>query len=111
MMRSAIIFILAAVLLLSLMRYGAAEEAEYGDIVFSRKTPVAEEIPPAVFPHWVHRINFKCYVCHDAIFQMKAGANPITMENIQQGKFCGTCHSGKIAFAVGFDTCDRCHHQ
>jgi c(7)-type cytochrome triheme protein len=111
MMRAGIFFILAAVLMVSLMRYGAAAETDYGDIVFSRKTPGADEIPPAVFPHWAHRINFKCYVCHDAIFQMKAGANPVTMENIQQGKFCGACHNGKIAFPAGFDTCDRCHHQ
>jgi c(7)-type cytochrome triheme protein len=110
-MRAGIVFIFAAVLLVSLMQYGVAEEPEYGDIVFSRKTSDADEIPPAVFPHWAHRINFKCYVCHDSIFQMKAGANPITMENIQQGKFCGACHNGKIAFPAGFDTCDRCHHQ
>lgn len=111
-MRTGIFFILAAALLILLVQYKATAEGEYGDIVFSRKTAGADEIPPAVFPHWVHRINFKCYVCHDAIFQMKAGANgPITMDAIQEGKFCGVCHNGKIAFPVGFDTCDRCHHQ
>lgn len=110
-MRAAIVFILASVLLVSFMAYGVAMETDYGDIVFSRKTPGADEIPPAVFPHWAHRINFKCYVCHDAIFQMKAGANSITMEDMQQGKVCGACHNGKIAFPAGFDTCDRCHHQ
>jgi c(7)-type cytochrome triheme protein len=65
--------------------------------------------PPAVFPHWVHRIRFKCYVCHPAIFEMKAGANAITMDAIQEGKFCGTCHNGKIAWEVSFETCNRCH--
>lgn len=111
MMRAGIFFILATVPLVLLMRYGAAAEPEYADIVFSRKTPGADEIPAAVFPHWVHRINFKCYVCHDAIFQMKAGVDPVTMDAIRDGKFCGACHNGKVAFPAGFDTCDRCHHQ
>ena len=111
MMRTIIFFVIATAMLALPVRYGAAAEPEYGDIVFSRKTPGADEIPPGVFPHWVHRINFKCYVCHDAIFQMKAGTNPVTMENMQQGKFCGACHNGNVAFPVGFDTCDRCHHQ
>jgi len=111
MMRTVIFFVVATALLTILVRHEAAAEAEYGDIVFSRKTPGADEIPPSVFPHWVHRINFKCYVCHDTIFQMKAGVDPVTMDAIRDGKFCGACHNGKVAFPVGFDTCDRCHHQ
>ena len=69
----------------------------------------ATEILPAKFPHWIHRMNFKCYVCHNAIFQMKAGADDITMDKIQAGKFCGVCHNGKTAFQVKFETCPRCH--
>ncbi len=36
---------------------------------------------------------------------------PITMENITDGKSCGVCHNGRIAFA-GDDlgTCSRCHY-
>ena len=110
-MRVASFFIIATALLIWDMPYEATAETEVGDIVFSRKTPGTDEIPPSVFPHWVHRINFKCYVCHDAIFQMKAAAASITMDAIREGKFCGVCHNGNIAFPVGFDTCDRCHHQ
>jgi c(7)-type cytochrome triheme protein len=85
--------------------------AEIGDIVFAtaRREAGTLDIPPAFFPHFVHRMQFKCYVCHDAIFVMKAGANPITMEAIQEGKFCGACHNGKRAFQATFDTCPRCH--
>ncbi len=79
-----------------------------GDIVFNRKDGEGGT-PPAVFPHWVHRIRYKCYACHPAPFEMKAGANAISMDAIQQGKFCGACHNGKIAWDVGFDTCNRCH--
>lgn len=110
-MRAVIFFIAMAVSLTALMRYGTAAEGELGDIAFTRKTAGADEIPPAIFPHWAHRMQFKCFVCHDAIFQMKAGAAPITMDAIRDGMFCGTCHNGNIAFHSGFDTCDRCHRQ
>lgn len=79
-----------------------------GDIVFSRKAGEGGT-PPATFPHWVHRIRYKCYACHPDLFAMKAGANAMSMDAIQEGKFCGACHNGKIAWAVGFDTCNRCH--
>jgi c(7)-type cytochrome triheme protein len=85
--------------------------AEVGDIVFTRKTPDSGEVPAAVFPHFSHRMQFKCYVCHDALFQMSAGANAITMDAIQAGKFCGACHTGVRAFQATFDTCPRCHRS
>jgi c(7)-type cytochrome triheme protein len=106
-----VILLLTVTLLILLMRYGAAAEGELGDIVSKRKTIAADDIPPAIFPHWVHRMRFKCHVCHEAIFPMTAGAAPVTMDAIREGKFCGTCHDGTIAFPVGFDTCDRCHRQ
>ena len=83
--------------------------AEYGDIAFTRKKDDMPGVPPAVFPHYVHRIQFRCYVCHDAIFQMKAGADDVDMDAIQAGRFCGTCHNGERAFQPSFDTCPRCH--
>lgn len=86
--------------------------AVYGDIVFKRKGTSAEdavEILPAVFPHWFHRIRFRCAVCHDDIIVMKRGANPITMDAIREGKFCGRCHNGRIAWGLAFDVCTKCH--
>lgn len=79
-----------------------------GDIVFQRKAAEGDT-PPAVFPHWFHRIRYKCFACHPAIVEMKAGANRITMDDIAAGKFCGVCHNGKIAWAPSFETCNRCH--
>jgi c(7)-type cytochrome triheme protein len=88
----------------------SAIRAEWGDITFTRAADAAgSEYPPATFPHWVHRMQFRCYVCHEDIFTMKAGSNPITMEAISAGKYCGTCHNGKIAFSVVFESCQRCH--
>ncbi|MBP1688966.1 MAG: hypothetical protein H6Q33_5109 [Deltaproteobacteria bacterium] len=76
-----------------------------GDIVYSRQAG-ADKIAPAYFPHWVHRIKYKCYACHDNLFPMRRGANP-TMATMAQGQSCGACHNGKFAF--GIDTCQRCH--
>ncbi len=85
--------------------------AVLGDIEFQREGDETNEIPPAVFPHWKHRIHYRCYVCHSAIFQMKAGATKITMEEMLQGQTCGACHNGKRAWQVNFDTCPMCHKK
>ena len=66
-------------------------------------------LPRATFPHWVHRIRFRCKVCHNSIFEPKAGANRILMKDIAAGQACGKCHNGKVAFRAGFGTCERCH--
>jgi c(7)-type cytochrome triheme protein len=81
-----------------------------GTIVFERSER-QQDFPPATFPHWVHRIQFRCDVCHTRIFPMQAGASRITMDAILQGKLCGTCHNGTTAFPARFDTCYRCHTQ
>lgn len=84
-----------------------------GDVVFERKTKGDAEFAPATFPHWVHRSKYKCYVCHnDTVgFKMQAGSAAITMDAIEEGKFCGVCHKGKPAFGVAFETCSRCHRK
>lgn len=66
-------------------------------------------LPPAKFPHWLHRIRFRCKACHMEIFEPRAGANAITMGDISAGRFCGRCHNGRDAFAAGFGACERCH--
>ena len=82
-------------------------EAEYGDVVINNYSDEAG-MRPAVFPHWFHRIRFRCKVCHaDLGFQFKAGGNDITMLKIIDGEFCGACHNGDIAWSV--ENCDLCH--
>lgn len=83
--------------------------AVYGDITMRRASGDVSVAAPAVFPHWFHRIRFRCIVCHPSPFEMKAGANTITMDDIGAGQFCGKCHNGTIAWAPSFDTCARCH--
>ncbi len=82
-------------------------KAEYGDVVINNFSDAAG-MRPAVFPHWFHRIRFRCKVCHaDLGFKFKAGGNRITMAKIIDGKYCGACHNGEVAWSV--ENCAMCH--
>jgi c(7)-type cytochrome triheme protein len=87
--------------------------------------PDAEEMPPldlnifieakvplmanVLFPHSIHTYWLSCNNCHPKIFIPQAGANPITMLEIFDGKWCGRCH-GKVAFKFyPIANCRRCH--
>ncbi len=65
--------------------------------------------PRARFPHWVHRIRYRCTTCHMELFEPRAGTNEITMVDIEEGRFCGKCHNGRTAFATTITNCGRCH--
>ena len=83
--------------------------AEYGDVVLNQRAE-KEGMRPVVFSHWFHRIRFRCKVCHSELgFEMRAGANQVTMDDITQGKFCGMCHDGNIAWSA--ENCDLCHQK
>jgi c(7)-type cytochrome triheme protein len=70
---------------------------------------------PVTFSHQKHTAKVdKCTTCHLKIFKMKRGqSGTITLEALQEGKFCGACHDGKttVAGTVVFpiDACDKCH--
>ena len=82
-------------------------QAEYGDVVLNKRAEEAG-VRPVLFSHWFHRIRFRCVVCHSELgFEMRAGANLVTMDEISDGKFCGACHDGEIAWSV--ENCDLCH--
>ncbi|MEW6324756.1 MAG: c(7)-type cytochrome triheme domain-containing protein [Nitrospirota bacterium] len=78
----------------------------YADMVLNSKAE-KRGMPPVVFPHWIHRIEFKCKVCHPAIFEMRSGSNDIDMNKIINGQFCGKCHNGTVAWKPV--QCARCH--
>jgi c(7)-type cytochrome triheme protein len=81
--------------------------AEYGDVVLDRNS-TRSGMRAVVFPHWFHRIRFRCKVCHSELgFQMRAGANLVQMNDIINGRFCGMCHNGQVAWMP--DRCDLCH--
>ena len=85
--------------------------AEPGDLRFVRQAAGMDDVPAAVFPHWIHRMSYTCYACHDTPYKMKAGENLVTMDQIQNGQSCGACHDGKTAFISNLSTCNRCHRE
>ena len=97
------------ILLVALLAWPAFGADDYGDVKFERKAQGMDDVPPAHFPHWIHRMQYKCGACHEEPYKMKAGASTITMEAIKAGESCGKCHDGKAAFESNFDTCLRCH--
>jgi c(7)-type cytochrome triheme protein len=88
------------------------EERFLGNFVMkTRKKEMDKEgLAPVLYPHWLHRIYFECKVCHNDIFKMKRWSNDISQKKITEGKQCGVCHNGTIAFAADkAEGCDRCH--
>jgi c(7)-type cytochrome triheme protein len=57
--------------------------------------------------------GMSCDVCHTSgLFQTKKGADKMTMAAMKEGKFCGFCHNGKKAFAMGDPAnCVKCHKK
>ena len=94
-------------LFLSLLATPIMVSAEYGDVLINNYSDEAG-MRPVVFPHWFHRIRFRCKVCHaDLGFKMQAGGNQINMLKIIDGEYCGACHNGEVAWSV--ENCDVCH--
>jgi c(7)-type cytochrome triheme protein len=62
---------------------------------------------PVSFSHTFHTQVFECKKCHTVIWPMKKGAKKMNMDALYDGKFCGTCHNEKEAFAS--TECDKCH--
>ena len=63
-------------------------------------------MPHVRFPHLAHTEWLTCNNCHPKIFQPQLESNPVSMEKILKGEFCGRCHD-KVSFSLW--TCERCH--
>jgi c(7)-type cytochrome triheme protein len=98
---------LRTLVLLLLALTAAAATAEYGDVVLNHRSEL-EGVRPVVFPHWFHRIRFRCKVCHSELgFRMRAGSNQVLMKDIIDGRYCGMCHNNQVAW--GPERCELCH--
>ena len=73
----------------------------------------ASPMGKVIFSGKVHADKgLKCTGCHTnpKLFTMKKGADKITMDEINAGKFCGACHNGKKAFKASDEAnCGKCH--
>jgi len=59
-----------------------------------------------VFGHTFHTAAFACDQCHPKLFAMKKSGK-LKMEPMYEGKSCGACHNGQMAFAS--TECAKCH--
>lgn len=76
------------------------------NIFIEAKVPLMANV---MFPHSIHTYWLSCNNCHPKIFIPEAGANPISMDEIFKGQWCGRCH-GKVAFTFWpRENCVRCH--
>ncbi|HEX8960756.1 MAG TPA: cytochrome c3 family protein [Geobacteraceae bacterium] len=79
-----------------------------GEIIYTKPVKSVE------FSHKTHvdKKGLTCDMCHAGTFEMqalKAQENPdFNMESLYQGKYCGTCHNGTMAFAAN-TRCASCH--
>jgi c(7)-type cytochrome triheme protein len=97
-------------ILLALMRIQcAAETQEFGGgpIVFIKP------VRAVIFEHKFHLSKkLNCQSCHPDLFAQKSGElekkEDFTMAAFNQGKYCGRCHDGTIAFSVN-TKCNWCH--
>jgi len=84
-------------------------ELVYGDIVMAETAEAMKEgeVEAVVFPHWFHRMRFRCKVCHEDTFKSDKGTNKIDMDSISAGESCGVCHDGTVAWDPL--ECENCH--
>ncbi len=88
---------------------GLASAASYPEapIVFDKP------VTGVIFSHKVHMDKgLSCEMCHNRLFEMQAkkaqGNADFVMESLYQGKYCGACHNGSLAFAAN-TRCATCH--
>jgi c(7)-type cytochrome triheme protein len=62
--------------------------------------------PAALFSHKTHG-GFGCASCHPGVFPQAAVG--FSHADMKQGRFCGGCHDGELAFAIQGADCARCH--
>ena len=87
----------------------------FGNDVNPPDTILLEKSLKAVlFNHALHNkeLGLACNECHMKLFDMKTGStgeqDDFTMEAMYNGKYCGACHNGTMAFDLKVD-CAKCH--
>lgn len=109
MKKSAAMFVLVIMpaLLAGPVRSSRAQEYGGGPIVFIKP------VRAVIFEHQFHLgRKFDCQSCHPDLFAPRAGElekkDDFTMAAFNQGKYCGKCHNGTLAFSVN-TRCNWCH--
>ena len=66
-----------------------------------------EGMGAVLFSHKFHGGAFACKECHPKLFEMKKTQGKMTMDEMNKGRFCGSCHDGNTAASL--TDCDKCH--
>ena len=109
------LLVLAGILVLAIGKPSGAEE-QYDEETYGPAAPIVWTSPvkAVVFQHKIHTVEagLECDSCHDGIFEMEAGnaqtKDDFTMQSLYNGKYCGACHDGSMAFASN-TRCTSCH--
>jgi c(7)-type cytochrome triheme protein len=103
-------FVLALVVVITLVMAASVFAVPAGKTVeFAGK-----DVGKVVFDGKVHADKgAKCADCHQSgLFKMKKGGDVLTMKDMNEGKFCGSCHNGTKAFTVKDPAnCAKCHKK
>ena len=88
---------------------GVAVAASYPEAAIVYDKPVRG----VIFSHKVHvDKGLGCDMCHNHLFEQQAkkvqANKDFVMESLYQGKYCGACHNGSLAFASN-TRCATCH--
>jgi len=105
-------------MMLRLITVIAALSALAAGLAFANAYPEApivydKPVRGVIFSHKVHmEKGLSCEMCHNRLFEMKAKKSQdnkdFVMESLYQGKYCGACHNGTLAFASN-TRCATCH--
>jgi c(7)-type cytochrome triheme protein len=93
---------------LSIAMPALSAEKQGGEIYYTK------EVKTVLFSHKLHvdKKGLSCDLCHARNFEMqalKAQENAdFTMKSLMEGKYCGACHNGTMAFAAN-TRCADCH--
>lgn len=89
----------------------AASKDGLGDMIQDKTVESMKKagLGAVIFPHTRHEELLKCEACHPSLFKEKRGANYMTMQDIMDGKSCGTakCHNSPDVFPLYL--CAKCH--
>jgi c(7)-type cytochrome triheme protein len=61
-----------------------------------------------MFSHKFHTGLYTCVDCHKSLYKTTRSIVKVTMQEMEKGKSCGSCHEGKTAFSVK-EKCESCH--
>ncbi len=114
-----LIWLLAAAVIMMFAISGTSQQSSsddppYDESEYGPEAPIIWTTPvQARFSHYSHTsIGFSCEDCHDGLFEMYTGAateaGDFTMAAFAEGKYCGTCHDGGMAFSTATQ-CGSCH--